>query len=172
MSRADGAARPAPSRHDTARRAAAVPAGMAPTWAAPIVAAADYRTPVTTTTTSTTTTTVAPHPVVAARSTPVTTPPRATTTTTAPPAPKPAGSGNEETGEASWYQAPAGTCASPDLAFGTTVTVTDLSTGDSVTCTVDDRQARSPGRVIDLAEATFAKLADPSTGLIEVRLTW
>jgi rare lipoprotein A (peptidoglycan hydrolase) len=52
------------------------------------------------------------------------------------------------------------------------LTVTDLATGKSVTCTVDDRQADNPGRVVDLSEATFSQLADPSSGLIEVRLTW
>ncbi|HUI04643.1 MAG TPA: septal ring lytic transglycosylase RlpA family protein [Acidimicrobiales bacterium] len=52
------------------------------------------------------------------------------------------------------------------------VTVTDLSTGASVQCTVDDRQADNPGRVIDLSQATFARLASTATGLIEVRLSW
>jgi rare lipoprotein A (peptidoglycan hydrolase) len=52
------------------------------------------------------------------------------------------------------------------------VTVTDLSTGASVQCTVDDREANTPGRVIDLSEATFSQLADPSVGIIDVRLTW
>jgi rare lipoprotein A (peptidoglycan hydrolase) len=37
---------------------------------------------------------------------------------------------------------------------------------------MDDRQSPSTGRVIDLSEATFAQLADPSVGVIEVRLTW
>jgi rare lipoprotein A (peptidoglycan hydrolase) len=73
-------------------------------------------------------------------------------------------------GLASWYGAPAGTCASPSLSFGTVLTVTDLATGKSVTCTVDDREADN--RVVDLSEATFAQLADPSAGLIDVRLTW
>ncbi|HLI74659.1 MAG TPA: RlpA-like double-psi beta-barrel domain-containing protein [Acidimicrobiales bacterium] len=50
--------------------------------------------------------------------------------------------------------------------------MTDLSTGASTTCTVDDREAPNPGRVIDLSESTFSQLADPSVGVIEVRLTW
>jgi rare lipoprotein A (peptidoglycan hydrolase) len=90
-----------------------------------------------------------------------------TTTTTLPPAPQ-----AEELGLASWYGAPPGTCASPYLSFGTVVTVTDLATGGSVRCTVDDREALNPGRVIDLSYATFSLLADPSTGLIEVRVSW
>src|SRR6202035_820509 len=119
----------------------------------------------TTTTAPTTTTTAAPPPPPPAAK-PV------TTTTAAPapapkpppaPAPKPVATPpppqNSTTGYASWYSAPAGTCASPTLAFGTVVTVTDLSTGGSVRCTVDDREASNPGRVLDLASATFSQLA-------------
>jgi hypothetical protein len=28
------------------------------------------------------------------------------------------------------------------------------------------------GRVLDLAESTFAQLADPSVGILQVQLTW
>jgi rare lipoprotein A (peptidoglycan hydrolase) len=76
------------------------------------------------------------------------------------------------TGTASWYATAGGTCASPNLPFGTVLTVTALSSGRSTTCTVDDRMDPSTGRVVDLAESTFAQLADPSTGVIQVRLTW
>jgi rare lipoprotein A len=75
-------------------------------------------------------------------------------------------------GLASWYGSPAGTCASPTLAFGTVVQVTDVSSGASVRCTVDDREAHNPGRIIDLSPATFSQLAGLSVGLIEVRLSW
>jgi rare lipoprotein A (peptidoglycan hydrolase) len=123
-----------------------------------------------------TTTTSTPPPVPAPVVKPV-------TTTTAPPAPKPVAPApkpvptppppqNTTTGEASWYGAPAGTCASPTLAFGTVVTVTDASTGAAVRCTVDDREAYTPGRVLDLASATFSQLASLSVGVIEVRLSW
>ncbi|MDE3085124.1 MAG: hypothetical protein KGJ77_00030 [Acidobacteriota bacterium] len=143
-------------------------AHAAPSWADRLVVAAD---PIAATSTTTTTTTAPPDPVpavhVAAVTTlpPTTAPP--TTTTTAPPPPA-----HVETGQASWYQAPAGTCASPDIAYGTVVSVTDLATGGSVTCTVDDRMAASTGRVLDLSEATFSRLADPSAGVIEVRVSW
>jgi rare lipoprotein A (peptidoglycan hydrolase) len=74
---------------------------------------------------------------------------------------------------ASWYpEAPDGYCASPYLAFGTVVTVTDVASGRSIRCTVDDRQARNPGRVVDLSYDGFADLAAPSIGLVEVELTW
>jgi rare lipoprotein A len=88
-------------------------------------------------------------------------------TTTTEPAPA-----NEETGDASWYQAAPGTCASPDIAFGTVVAVTDLATGSSTTCTVNDRGPYVGGRIIDLSEQTFSQLADPSSGVIEVRISW
>jgi rare lipoprotein A len=74
---------------------------------------------------------------------------------------------------ASWYpEAPDGYCASPTLSFGTIVTVTDLETGHSIRCRVDDRGPRYPGRVVDLSYDGFGDLADPAWGLIEVRLTW
>ncbi len=88
------------------------------------------------------------------------------------PTPPPALSLHSATGQASWYGAPAGTCASPTLPFGTVLTVTDLGTGASVRCRVDDREAHNPGRVIDLAPATFSQLAGLVVGVIEVRLTW
>jgi len=132
--------------------------------------------PSTATSDATTTTVAAPALVT---STPVARPAASSTTTQAPhpaspppaPPPTPAPS-NSRTGEASWYDAPSGTCASPDLAFGTVVSVTDMASGASVRCTVDDRMAQGSGRVIDLSEATFSQLADPSQGVIEVRLTW
>jgi rare lipoprotein A (peptidoglycan hydrolase) len=37
---------------------------------------------------------------------------------------------------------------------------------------VADREARTPGRVIDLSQAVFSQLASPSVGVIEVRLDW
>jgi rare lipoprotein A len=147
-----------------------------PSWAVPFVMAADYRTPRATTTMTTTivtTTTAAPHPapVVRASAAPATSAPPPTTTTTRA-VPTTTTPGHQETGQASWYWAPAGTCASPNLPFGTEVTVTDLANGRSTTCTVDDRMGASTGRVLDLAEASFAQLADPSVGVVEVRLTW
>ncbi len=116
--------------------------------------------------TSTTTTTNAPHPPP---------PPPTTTTTVAHPPPAAAtasDSKNQETGEASWYQAPAGTCASLNIPIGTKVTVTDLSNGLSTTCTVEDHGPYVQGRIIDLSEQTFSQLADPSSGVIDVRVTW
>jgi rare lipoprotein A len=58
------------------------------------------------------------------------------------------------------------------LALGTVVTVTDLATGRWTTCRVADRGPYAGGRIIDLSETTFALLATPSLGVIEVRITW
>jgi rare lipoprotein A (peptidoglycan hydrolase) len=143
---------------------------MTSAWTVPIALAAEHST-ATTTSTTTTTTTTAPPPVVATAvatvhqvvASVVTT---TTTTTTAPP-PR-----SYESGVASWYGTRDGTCASPYLSFGTVVTVTDVGTGGSIRCTVDDRQARNPGRVIDLSYDNFAQLASPRIGLIEVRVSW
>ncbi len=79
---------------------------------------------------------------------------------------------NEESGMASWYPAALGTCANLTLAFGTVVTITSVDSGASTTCVVDDRGPYPPGRVIDLAEDVFAKLARPGQGIIRVRLDW
>jgi len=106
-----------------------------------------------------------PGPVTASA-----TPPPPTTTTTKPPPPPPPA--YEETGRASWYPARAGTCASPDIAFGTVVTIVDLENGASTTCIVDDRGPAVTGRIIDLSEQTFSQLTDPSVGIIEVRISW
>jgi len=151
-----------------------------PGWEMTLAVAADFRAPVTTTTTTTipptTTTTAAPREVPQVRAaavTPTTAPPPPPTTTTTvyrpPPTTTPA---HEESGQASWYNASTGTCASPNLAFGTVVTVTNTANGLSTTCTVDDRMDPSTGRVLDMSEGSFAKIADPSQGVIEVRLTW
>ncbi len=109
------------------------------------------------------TTTVAPVP-------PVASPAAAPKPVTAPASTPPPAHG--ASGLASWYGSPAGTCASPTLAFGTVVTVTDVASGASVRCTVDDREAHNPGRVVDLAPATFSQLASLGVGVIEVRLSW
>jgi rare lipoprotein A (peptidoglycan hydrolase) len=112
-------------------------------------------------------TTTAPKRAPATVKTPPATAPKAT----APPAPEPV-SQNVQVGDASWYAYNPGQCAHPTIPKGTVVTVTRLSTGVSVTCVVTDRGPTSGGRIIDLDRSTFAQLADPSAGVIEVRITW
>lgn len=138
-----------------------------------------------TTTLATTPTTAAPAPTTApARSSTSTAPAVATygaraaapapvptttttTTTTAPPA-----SGRSQTGQASWYQYRAGECAHQTLPKGTVVRVTNLATGASVSCVVTDRGPFVANRIIDLDRASFAQIADPNAGVINVRIDW
>jgi len=125
--------------------------------------------PTTTTTTAPAAPVATPKPAAAVSMAVVPAPkppaPKPVTTAPAPPA-------HGSVGLASWYRSPDGTCASPSLAFGTVVTVTDVSTGASARCTVDDREAHNPGRVIDLSPATFSQLASLVVGVFEVRLSW
>ena len=77
----------------------------------------------------------------------------------------------QSSGVVTYYDHPAGRCASPWLPFGTVVRVTNPANGATVTCTVDDREADTE-RSIDLATATFAELAPLSQGVIDARLSW
>ena len=108
-----------------------------------------------------TTTTTRPKP----KPTTTTTRPKPTTTTTTAPA-------NQQTGKASWYQAPPSTCAHRTLPMGTSVRVTNLANGATVTCRVADRGPFVDGRVIDLDREDFDRIASASTGVIDVRIEW
>ena len=80
---------------------------------------------------------------------------------------------SSERGQATWYAAaPAGMCASPTLPFGTVLRVTNVATGASTTCTVDDREGAGYPRVVDLSPSGFAQLADPSQGVVDVTISW
>jgi rare lipoprotein A (peptidoglycan hydrolase) len=120
-----------------------------------------------TTTTARPTTTTAHIVAVVHRTTATTVRRRVTTTTTTTTRPP-----HQQTGQASWYDAPDGTCAHPTLAFGTVVTVTNLANGRTVKCTVTDRGPYESGRIVDLAKTTFDDLAPPATGIIDVRIQW
>ncbi len=113
---------------------------------------------------------VVSHAVVAT-TTPTTVPP---TTTTAPPVAAAAvapGSGSGGTGQVTYYDHPAGTCASPFLPFGTVVEITNPANDESVSCVVNDREADT-ARSIDLATSTFAEIAPLSQGVIDAQLSW
>jgi hypothetical protein len=105
--------------------------------------------------------------VVPTTTTPVTAPPP---TTASPPVAAPA-SGSVHYGQVTYYDHPAGRCASPFLSFGTVVQVTNPANGSSATCVVDDREADT-SRSIDLATATFAAIAPLSQGVVDAQLTW
>jgi rare lipoprotein A (peptidoglycan hydrolase) len=143
------------------------PVASEPTVAAATVASFRRRrvvvTPQTTVARPAPRTTPAPAPVAVTRPAP----PR---TTLPPPPPPPR---NVQSGLATWLDTiPAGTCANNAAPMGAVLTVTDVYTGQSVTCQVVSRGPFGPGRVIDLAKNTFAQLAPPSQGLIDVRVTW
>jgi hypothetical protein len=116
-------------------------------------------------------TTAAPKPKPKAKPKPVTTITAAPPTTAAPD-PGPPLEGNAEEGGASWYDSTPGGCAHRSLPFGTVVTITNLATGATATCTVNDRGPYGAGRIIDLDRSVFAQLADPSAGVINARISW
>ena len=125
---------------------------------------------------ATTPTTVAPTtvPVVTAASKQVAPSVTATTVVTPRATPSaPATTGASERGQATWYAAaPPGRCASPTLPFGTVLTVTNVDTGASTTCTVDDREQAGYPRVVDMSPSGFAQLADPRLGVVDVTISW
>ncbi|MGH9118383.1 MAG: septal ring lytic transglycosylase RlpA family protein, partial [Acidimicrobiales bacterium] len=101
--------------------------------------------------------------------------------TTAPPPPPPVPPPpppppNTEHGLATWYRQPAryppDGCAHTTLPFGTVVTVVNHNTGGSTFCIVSDRGPYGEGRIIDLDDDVFARLAPLGTGIIPVTITW
>jgi rare lipoprotein A len=77
---------------------------------------------------------------------------------------------------ATWYrqppQYPPNGCAHKTLPFGTLVTITSHTTGGTTTCVVSDRGPWGEGRIIDLDDEVFARLAPLGVGLIPVTITW
>ncbi len=135
--------------------------------------------PVTTTAVprSTTTTKAAPASVAPAPATATIAPLAPVTTLLAalvPPAVAVSGAVTRtDSGVASWFKAPAGTCAHRTLPMGTMIKVTRNETGASASCKVDDRGPTvATGRLIDLSLDTFEKLASRDAGLIDVRIEW
>jgi resuscitation-promoting factor RpfB len=83
-------------------------------------------------------------------------------------------SGRTQVGEASWYGFAPGdglTAAHPWLPFGTVVTVRNLANGRTVQVVINDRGPFG-GRIIDLSDQAFARIAPLSEGVCQVRLTW
>lgn len=129
------------------------------------------------TTTSAPPTTAPPTTTPPTTAPPTTAPPTTAPPTTAPPrrepAPAPAPQpSNSQEGQASWYDHDPGTCAHRTLPFGTVVTVTNRANGASTTCRVADRGPFVEGRVIDLERGVFSEIANPSEGVIDVRIEW
>jgi uncharacterized protein YabE (DUF348 family) len=79
-----------------------------------------------------------------------------------------------QVGDASWYSFAPGsgfTAAHPWLPFGTVVTVTNVTSGKSVQVVINDRGPFG-GRIIDLSDEAFARIAPLSRGVCRVRLSW
>lgn len=113
------------------------------------------------------TTTTRPRPTA----TTTTTKPRPapTTTTTRAPAPAPT---HTQTGEASWYRGPDGECAHNTAPLGSIIRVTNLDNGKSTTCRVAGRGPYGGGRVVDLTQSTFARIASVDAGVFNARVDW
>jgi rare lipoprotein A len=90
-----------------------------------------------------------------------------TSSSTSPPPPR-----QTEDGPASWYGAPAGTCAHQTLPFGTVLSIRDVDNGRTATCTVEDRGPYLDGRIVDLAPDVFAQMAPTAAGVINVEISW
>jgi rare lipoprotein A (peptidoglycan hydrolase) len=141
---------------------------------------------------TTTTTTIAPPttaahravaPVRTAAAVVTTTRPRPTTTTTTkprpaptttatrPPAPAPTPT-HSQTGEASWYRGPDGDCAHNTAPLGSIIRVTNLDNGKSTTCRVAGRGPYGGGRIVDLTQSTFARVASVDAGVFHARVDW
>jgi rare lipoprotein A len=63
------------------------------------------------------------------------------------------------------------TAAHPTLPFGTTVRVTDVTTGRSVTVRVNDRGPYVPGRIVDVSSAAAKELGIVDRGVTKVKLS-
>ena len=111
--------------------------------------------------------------LAAAAATTTTTPSSSSTTssTTTTTIPEP-GNAHRDQGTASWYKAPEGQCAHRSIGMGTPVRITNASSGASTRCRVSSRGPTDNRRIIDLSKATFARLADPSRGILQVKLDW
>lgn len=137
--------------------------------------------PASTTTTAkpaTTTTSPGPAPAPAIAPPPATATPLTPLTTVVAAVVPPAAAASKavtrtDSGIASWFGAPAATCAHLTLPMGTMIKVTRIHNGATATCKVDDRgPTLETGRLIDLSLDTFEKLAPKEVGLIDVRIEW
>jgi resuscitation-promoting factor RpfB len=81
-------------------------------------------------------------------------------------------SGRSHTGQATWYERDGMVAAHQTLPLGTEVTVTNLNNGRTVTVVINDRGPYAEGRIIDLGDDAFARLAPLSSGAIPVRISW
>ncbi|RRD38254.1 septal ring lytic transglycosylase RlpA family protein [Leptotrichia sp. OH3620_COT-345] len=62
------------------------------------------------------------------------------------------------------------TAAHKTLPFGTRVRVTNVNNGKSVVVRINNRGPYAKGRIIDLSQAAFSKIASLSKGIVKVKL--
>lgn len=79
---------------------------------------------------------------------------------------------NYKIGVATWYNYIPGQCATAFLPKGTRITVTDLSSGKSISCVITDREDAGSDHIVDLNETQFAQLAPLAQGVISVKVSW
>lgn len=75
-------------------------------------------------------------------------------------------------GSATWYEAPGLAAAHRSLPMGTVVRVTNFANGRSVNVVIRDRGPWGDGRIIDLSDNAFRRLASLGKGVIRVRIRW
>lgn len=75
-------------------------------------------------------------------------------------------------GKATWYHAEGLTAAHRTLPFGTVVRVENLANGRWVNVVIRDRGPWGDGRIIDLSDDAFRRIASLDTGVIRVRIRW
>jgi uncharacterized protein YabE (DUF348 family) len=77
-----------------------------------------------------------------------------------------------QSGDATWYGADGLIAAHRTLPLGTVVRVTNLENGRVVTVTIRDRGPTGDGRIIDLSDDAFRRLAALGDGVIRVSIKW
>ncbi|MEX0873526.1 MAG: ubiquitin-like domain-containing protein [Actinomycetota bacterium] len=80
------------------------------------------------------------------------------------------GGGGSQTGAASWYRGDGLIAAHRSLPMGSIVKVTNLANGKSVAVRIADRGPWVDGRVIDLSDDAFERLAPLGKGTIKVKV--
>ncbi len=77
---------------------------------------------------------------------------------------------NRKTASGEPYKAGQKTAAHRTLPFGSQVKVTNVRNGKSVVVRINDRGPFVRGRIIDISRSAFARIGEPSAGLLKVRI--
>lgn len=76
----------------------------------------------------------------------------------------------QQTANGETFDPRASTAAHKTLPFNTLVRVTNTASGKSVVVRINDRGPFTKGRIIDLSEAAFARIAPLSQGVVQVHI--